>query len=351
MARGRDGLHVRERGILAFSYKDERGVWREKYTGTRDRKEARQFRDNFLEGLRNRSLPNHMADWRMDAAEQWLIEFRTPRVTENTLKSDKYCLHHFRIFLRNPRLREIDNNDLERYVNKRLSDGMSGSTINKEVRLWSFPLRRAKLWRRLEDDYRPLPTTVSDIGVALTRDELRRLSNVAQLNPAWETAYYGFVLAANTGIRGGELKKLQLGAIDIEQRRLMVCRSTTKSNAGARQIELNDDATEAVKGLLSRAYSLGAKNPEHFLFPKNLSRIQNVNGEREDKRGYDPTQHQKDWGTAWNSLRSKAGFPGLRFHDLRQHADLLIMPTTRWETAVWRARIESGVGIIRSEVF
>ena len=73
----------------------------------------------------------------------------------------------------------------------------------------------------------------------------------------------------------------------------------------------------AVKELLSRAYSLGAKDPEHFLFPKNLSRIQNVNGEKEDKRGYDPTQHQKDWGTAWNSLRSKAGFPGLRFHDLR----------------------------------
>jgi len=113
MARGRDGLHLRERGILAFSYKNERGVWREKYTGTRDRKEAREFWDNFLEGLRNRSLPTHMADWRMDAAEKWLIEFRTPRVTENSLNSDKYRLQHFRIFLCNPRLREIDNDDLD----------------------------------------------------------------------------------------------------------------------------------------------------------------------------------------------------------------------------------------------
>ena len=42
-----------------------------------------------------------------------------------------------------------------------------------------------------------------------------------------------------------------------------------------------------------------------------------MKGPRVNKRGYDPTQHQQDWGTAWNSLRIKAGFPGLRFHDLR----------------------------------
>ena len=47
MARSRDGLHRRERGILAFSYRDERDVWRERYTGTRDRAEARKFRKAF----------------------------------------------------------------------------------------------------------------------------------------------------------------------------------------------------------------------------------------------------------------------------------------------------------------
>ena len=29
------------------------------------------------------------------------------------------------------------------------------------------------------------------------------------------------------------------------------------------------------------------------------------------------TTHQIDWGTAWSSLTNTAGFPTLRFHDLR----------------------------------
>jgi len=70
MARGRDGLHLRERGILAFSYKNEQGAWREKYTGTRNRREAREFRDDFLEEVRNGTLPNEIADLRMNAAER-----------------------------------------------------------------------------------------------------------------------------------------------------------------------------------------------------------------------------------------------------------------------------------------
>jgi len=317
VARGRDGLHLRERGILAFSYKDERGNWREKYTGTRDREEARQFRDQFLQDLRNRTLPADMANLRLEAAEKWWIEFRKPRITPNTLNSERYRLKSFREFLNNKRLREIDNGDLDRYVTKRLEDGVSEWSINKEVQLWGLILKKAKLWRRLEDDYRPLRTTVGEIGRVVSRDELRNMAAIAQGNRAWQVAFYGFVLAANTGLRGGEIKKLRIGVIDLDRRRLLVRRSTTKNNAGARHIELNCDATEAVERLLSRATSLGSEAPDHFLLPKQLSRIQHTRGAKPDKGGYDPTQHQKDWGTAWNSLRKKAGLPGLRFHDLR----------------------------------
>ena len=317
MARGRDGLHVRELGILAFSYKDERGVWREKYTGSRDRTEAREFRDNFLVDVWNSSLPNDMANWRMDAAEKRWIQFRTPRVATGTINSEKYRLQSLRNFLENKRLREIDNNDLDRYVEKRLGDLVSEATINKEIQLWSYVLQKAKLWRRLQDDYRPLPTIVNEVGTALTRAELRNLAKIAQGNRSWTAAFYAGVLGANTGMRGGEIKMLRLGVIDLERGRLVVRRRTTKTHAGARHIELNVDAAEAVTRLLLRANALGSVDPDHFLLPKNLSRIQHTNNVKESKRGYDPTQHQTDWGTAWNSLRRKAGLPKLRFHDLR----------------------------------
>jgi len=130
-------------------------------------------------------------------------------------------------------------------------------------------------------------------------------------------AFYGSVLAANTGLRGGEIKKLHIESLDLEHRRLRIRRADTKSDAGARTVELNRDATEAAARLLMRAGSLEppANKPEHYLMPKHLSRI--AHGEHKGERGYDPNQHQQYWDTAWHSLTDKAGFPGLRFHDLR----------------------------------
>ena len=44
---------------------------------------------------------------------------------------------------------------------------------------------------------------------------------------------------------------------------------------------------------------------------------------------------------------SKAGLRKIRLHDLRQHADFLIMPTTNWEQQLGGARALSRVGIIK----
>jgi integrase len=96
-----------------------------------------------------------------------------------------------------------------------------------------------------------------------------------------------------------------------------ILRADTKSDAGARVIELNRDATEAAARLIMRAQTLKppADKPEHYLLPKHLSRISH--GQHKGQRGYDPNQHQQYWDTAWASLTEKAGFPELRFHDLR----------------------------------
>jgi integrase len=163
-------------------------------------------------------------------------------------------------------------------------------SINKEILLLSQILKKAKLWRRLRDDYKPLPTQPSDIGRALSRGELGALAQVAQTDVAWEAAFYGSVLAANCGLRGGEIKKLRIKVIDLERRRLLILRKTTKTNAGARHIELNLDAREAAWRLWLRARRLGATDPDHYLMPKHLSRI--MYGPDKGKRGYDPTQHQ-----------------------------------------------------------
>ena len=314
-SRKRDGLYRRENGIFAFRFKTDNGEWREKYTGSTARDVARAFKRDFLNHLEKGTLPTEMAIRRLDQAESWWIEFRRPRIAQSTLDSERYRLRHFVRILANKRLREVSNTDLDRYASKRLEEGVGAWSINKEILLWSLILKKAKLWSRLRDDYRPLRIKSSDIGRALTRDELRRLADVAESSVDWEAALYGSVLAANTGLRGGEIKKLRIGAIDPMRRQLVIRRGDAKTDASARYIELNRDATEAAERLLLRARLLGATNPEHFLMPKHLSRISH--GAGRGQRGYDPNQPQKYWDTAWRSLTKAAGLEGFRFHDLR----------------------------------
>jgi integrase len=316
MARKRDGLY-RRGNIFAFRYKDTDGVWREKQTGKHDRQEAKDFRTDFLKDLQSGTLPTHMAEWTLEQARTWWLGFRKPRVAGGTLAAESYRLKPMIRILGNIRLKQITNVELDNYTTKRLSEEIAPWTINKEILGWSMILKKGKLWRRLADDYRPLKTKVSDIGRALSRDELRHLADVAATDKDWEAAFYGSVLAANTGLRGGEIKKLRIGSINLENRRVKIRRSDTKSDAGARTIELNRDATEAAARLLMRARDLKppATEPDHFLMPKHLSRI--AHGEHKGQLGYDPKQHQQYWDTAWHSLTEAAGFPGLRFHDLR----------------------------------
>ena len=238
-----------------------------------------------------------------------------PRIAESTGHSEPYRLQHLPRILGNKRLREITNRDLDEYVTARLAVPVGAWSINKEIQLWSLILTKAKLWHRLAEDYRPLKTRVSDIGRALSREQLCHLAEVAQTNREWEAAFYGSVLAANTGLRGGEIKRLTIASIDLDRRRIKILRRDAKSDASARFVELNRDATEAAARLLLRAESLGSNQPEHYLMPKNLSRISH--GKHKGGRGYDPLQHQEAWDTSWASLTEQCGFPGLRFHDLR----------------------------------
>jgi integrase len=314
--RKRDGLYKRGT-IYAFRFKDSSGIWREKQTGKRERQEAKDFRTAFLSDVQKGTLPTHMADWTLEQARDWWLEFRKPRIAAPTLAAEAYRLKPMIRLLGNIRLKQITHVDLDNYVTKRLAEKVACWTINKEVLTWSMILKKAKLWRRLADDYKPLKTKASDIGRALSRDELRHLAAVAATDVDWEAAFYGSVLAANTGLRGGEIKRLRIGSLDLENRRIVISTTGTKSDAGARTVELNRDATEAAARLLMRAGELKAPatKPDHYLMPKHLSRV--AFGEHKGERGYDPNQHQLYWDTAWHSLTEKAGFPGLRFHDLR----------------------------------
>jgi integrase len=94
---------------------------------------------------------------------------------------------------------------------------------------------------------------------------------------------------------------------------------TTKTNAGERNIPLNQVSRLALDRLLQRAYKLGAEKPEHYLLPADLSRhtkpTDPLYGRRFD--GFDPNLNQRSWVTSWGKLRAKAGLPNAQFYQLR----------------------------------
>src|SRR5205814_6617688 len=129
------------------------------------------------------------------------------------------------------------------------------------------------LWRRkFKENYKPLPEADGEIGQALSPAQLDQLQQTAATNDRWIVAYYAQVLAANSGMRGGEIRRTTMGAVDLENARIYIRRKATKSNAVARIIELNPQALGTVTKLYRRAEMLGATSPEHFLLPADLSR-------------------------------------------------------------------------------
>jgi integrase len=146
----------------------------------------------------------------------------------------------------------------------------------------------------------------SEVGQALSIQQLQWLEATARSKDAWLVAYSAEVVAANTGVRGGEIKNLRIGMLDLEKQRICIRRASTKTNASARLVELNQAATQAAAKLYMRAQMLGATEPDHYLLPADLSRHTKNADPLKGGRGFDPTRHQTSWRTAWRSLRRAA---------------------------------------------
>lgn len=218
------------------------------------------------------------------------------------------------------KLKDISLDDLKDYQTARRAE-VRECVLNRELLILVNVLKEANLWRPIGEHYRRLKEPASDVGQALSVEQLAHLEATAATKDSWQVAYYAQVLAFNTGLRGGEIKQLRLGAVDVENRRIRVMRSGTETNAGARLIELNHAATQAACKLLVRAQQLGASQPEHFLLPGDLSRHTKITDPLKDGRGFDVTRHQMSWDTAWRHLRHAAA-EAIRKIATKQNRDL-----------------------------
>ena len=176
------------------------------------------------------------------------IEYAMHRKKASTIASD---VSRFRVLCRGAwsalRLAEISAADLERWTAARLSTGIAGSTLNRDLSLASALFRWAIRLGYLDSNpvarVEKFPERGRGREVYLTPEEVRALIESAdsQLRPILMTAVF-------TGMRRGELLALRWTAIDFESRQIVVEAETAKSGR-TRRVPMTRDLEEDLQAL------------------------------------------------------------------------------------------------------
>ena len=139
--------------------------------------------------------------------------------TKRAIEFDRERLEVVKRYLGDVKLSSISRELIEGFQAKRRLDGASNRTVNMDVGALRQVLKRFKHWRRLEDDVKMLTESGgAPIGRVLTDEEQERLFKIAKGNPEWEHVYCAAVLAANTSMRGVEVKHVRRKDVDSEKR-------------------------------------------------------------------------------------------------------------------------------------
>jgi integrase len=239
-----------------------------------------------------------------EACDKYLEAKEATANTTRVVEFERERLEVVKRYLGDVRLGSITRETIEGFQAKRRLDKASNRTVNMDVGALRRVLKRFKHWHRLEDDVKMLTESGgAPVGRVLTTEEQERLFEVAKANPEWQHVYCAGVLAANTSMRGVEIKHIRRKDVDLDAKALHIRKS--KNEGSKRVLPLNEEALDAVKMMIARADQLGHTDQGHYLWCANQHHT------------FDPTHPAAKWDTAWRALRDAAGLKGLRFHDLR----------------------------------
>ncbi|MBU1181375.1 MAG: tyrosine-type recombinase/integrase [Proteobacteria bacterium] len=212
------------------------------------------------------------------------------KVNKTSWRDDEIRLGKWAEFLGNVRLQDVTPVEIERFKTKRLTDGVSKSTVNRYLAIlkrlyniaieWGYakenPVRRIKFYSEADCMKERI----------LTAEEEDRLLEAASahLKPI-------LIVALNTGMRRGEILKLTWDRVDIEKEQIFI----NKTKSGKPRIV---DMNSTLISLFTQLRSRDAAGGYVFLNPKTGKPFNKV---------------QKSFDGACE----RTGIQDLRFHDLR----------------------------------
>lgn len=217
----------------------------------------------------------------------------------------EYAIKHLVEFLGSRMLVDIDDGAVREYQDARLKQKAAPKTINEEV---GFLLRlledRGELIRAQLKRQKCLKLKVrNDVAKVYSPEEKTGLIAEAQRSKS-PNMYPALMLAQNTGMRSGEIRRMQWKRVDLKKRFLIVTKSKTAAGEG-RTIPLNSALYEALSTHANWfELRFGRIEPDWYLFPFGKS------------KHLDPSRPVTTLKTAWRYVKKRASVQG-RLHDSR----------------------------------
>lgn len=212
----------------------------------------------------------------------WL-ETHRPYITERTYRD--YCQYGDALaaFFTSLQLRHINIGTVRGYQIWRWKRGerLLGEThgkylhsaetvrIKNEINSVLKPiLREAGVWQEIEQrKFKHLPIPREGAGAALTKEQWRRIFEVAFSHKRWHLAGHCLQIMFRCGLGFGELRRVRRKDMDLIRGTLRILEGAKNSGMRARTVALVPSALESARWLVERWLLLGGSDPESYLLP------------------------------------------------------------------------------------
>lgn len=291
-------------------------------------KRREDVRDELAKAMANRADGLVFDDENLTVGEymdSWLKGSVRGSVRQSTFDRYEIAVRvHIKPALGRLKLKKLTPAHLAAFYQDRLDTGSAPASVNKLHVTLHKALDQAVKWHMVPRNVAEVvkgPRPVHKEMRTLSAEETRKLLETAR-GDKLEALY---VLAVHTGMRQGELLALKWQDVDLENARLSVRRTITKSGGkvllgepktrkSRRTIELTEAGVTALRAHLYRQM-------QEMQRLGDLYRDQGLVFASEGGTLINPTNLRK---RSFGSLLKRAGLPPIRFHDLRHTCATLL---------------------------
>lgn len=314
--------------FIWFSWRDARGKQHQKNTETTDPAKALGTKLDFLASAQQeieeiKTQSEDMSRLPLSRIAELYFEWKAAGSSAGTIERERRIFNPVRKFfgsqlpakaIKLPMIQQYQQ-QRRQHVSKTMRQPVSARSVNYELHLLRNMLKFAHCWTGdLATGYKPLRHVKSRVGKCAAKEQVMKIIETAKTNEYWQVAMWCAAVAIGTGCRGGEIRRLQIGDIDLENGRLVIRREIAK-NRKRREPRLMALAQWGLRHLVERAHALGASEPQHYLLP--LQRMQSRYYKKGRDAKWDVNRPMFSWTRSWRKLVIECGMPGFRFHDLR----------------------------------